>query len=125
MNSYETIFIYPPDFPSDKITSLTEKLKSIILQDNGEIISIKEWGKQKLAYKIAGYREGIYVHMEYNCNGKTISTLENTLRLTEGILRYLTVKKKKSKKIIENKKDESEEKGNQSKEKDESENVSE
>ena len=94
MNLYETIIINSPDLPADKMATLVEKVKSFILQDNGEILAVNEWGKRKLAYGISGHREGIYTYIEYKCDGKAIRNLENTLKVTEGILRYLTIKKR-------------------------------
>ena len=98
MTQYETIFIYSPDFPAEKATAILDKVKSIITQDSGEIISLNEWGKRRLAYRISGQSEGVYVMLDYKASGKAVSGMESYFRVTEGILRYLTVKKEFPKK---------------------------
>jgi small subunit ribosomal protein S6 len=98
VDRYETIFIYSPDFPPEKVTSVMERIKSIITQNDGEITSINEWGKRKLAYRILGCSEGVYVYIDHVSSGKAITAVENMFRITEGILRYLTVRKQISKK---------------------------
>lgn len=97
MNYYETIFISTPEYPAEKVPVLLEKIKHMIQQDNGEVVAIQEWGKKKLAYKIGSHREGSYIFIDYKCDGKAIRGLENMLKLDEGILRYLTIRKKPGK----------------------------
>lgn len=104
MNQYETIFIYSPDFSPEKATSVMEKIKSAITQNGGEIVAVNEWGKRRLAYRISGQTEGVYVYIEHNSPGKVVGAVENIFRVTEGILRYLVVRKKIPKKVAPSKK---------------------
>ncbi|OGS20404.1 MAG: 30S ribosomal protein S6 [Elusimicrobia bacterium RIFOXYA2_FULL_39_19] len=93
MNRYDTIFICKPDLPSEKISSLTEKVKSIITSTSSEIISVNEWGKRRLAYAISGYEDGYYVYIEYSSMGDAVNKVEDFYKITEEIFRYITVKK--------------------------------
>jgi small subunit ribosomal protein S6 len=49
-------------------------------------------GKRRLAYPIAKHREGIYVQLNHNGDGQQVATLERAMRLSEDVIRYLTVK---------------------------------
>jgi small subunit ribosomal protein S6 len=49
-------------------------------------------GKRRLAYPIAKHREGIYVQLNHNGDGQQVASLEKALRLSEDVIRYLTVK---------------------------------
>ena len=97
MNNYETVYIYSPDFPPEKVTSIQEKIKSIISQNGGVITLAEDWGRRKLAYRIGGNAEGVYSYLEHTSNGKAIAEIESMLKVTEGILRYMTVIKRYSK----------------------------
>jgi small subunit ribosomal protein S6 len=104
VNQYETIFVCSPDFSPEKIASLTEKIKAIITKDSGAVVSVNEWGKRQLAYRISGCNEGIYVFIEHISSGGAVSAMENMLRITEGVLRYLTVRKQQPEKVSTQKK---------------------
>ena len=49
-------------------------------------------GKRRLAYPIAKHKEGIYVQLSHKGNGQQVATLEKAMRLSEDVIRYLTVK---------------------------------
>jgi small subunit ribosomal protein S6 len=49
-------------------------------------------GKRRLAYPIAKHREGIYVQLNHNGDGQQVASLERAMRLSEDVIRYLTVK---------------------------------
>jgi small subunit ribosomal protein S6 len=49
-------------------------------------------GKRRLAYPIAKHREGIYVQLNHNGDGQQVAPLERAMRLSEDVIRYLTVK---------------------------------
>ncbi|OIO73953.1 MAG: 30S ribosomal protein S6 [Elusimicrobia bacterium CG1_02_37_114] len=95
MTRYELIFVCGADFPAEKISNLTEKIKSIITQDGGAVVLVNEWGKRRLAYPISGYEEGIYTYLEFDSEGQVSRKVEDVFRNVEGVIRFLTVKKKK------------------------------
>jgi small subunit ribosomal protein S6 len=95
IRNYETVFVCSPDLPAEKITDLKEKVKSIIIESGGSIKLFDEWGKKRLAYPISGKKEGIYFYIDFSAEGNVIKKLENFYLVSEGIIRYLTVKKNK------------------------------
>ncbi|MBU0952712.1 MAG: 30S ribosomal protein S6 [Elusimicrobia bacterium] len=93
MSQYETIFICKPDLPSDKVASLTEKVKSIITESTGTINAVNEWGKRRLAYPISGCQEGIYVFFDFTAPSEAVNKVETFYKITEEIIRFISVRK--------------------------------
>ncbi|MGI5997612.1 MAG: 30S ribosomal protein S6 [Lutispora sp.] len=94
MNLYETIYIIKPDVEEEAIKALVEKFKALI-EENGEIDTIDEWGKRKLAYLIEDYAEGYYVYMKYKAESHVPKELDRVFGITEDIIRHLIVKLEK------------------------------
>lgn len=91
MNRYETIYIVKPSVDEEALKAIIEKFKGII-ESNGEIETIDEWGKRKLAYLIDDIGEGFYVYMKYKADTAVPKELERVFGITEDILRNMTIK---------------------------------
>lgn len=90
-NSYETLFVIDPDLTEEATKALIAKFTSIITT-KGEIESIDEWGKRKLAYPINDKAEGYYVLVNFMAEGTIPSELERVFGITEGILRSIVIR---------------------------------
>ncbi len=97
INNYETIFVIDASLEEEKITGLVEKFKSLI-SGAGEITSIDEWGKRRLAYPINDLTEGYYVLINFSSKPDFPQELERIYRITEGVLRDIVIKKEDKKK---------------------------
>lgn len=91
INKYETIFIIDANLDEEKITALVDKFKSLI-SDAGEIISVDEWGKRRLAYPINDITEGYYVLVNFACRPDFPRELERVYNITDGILRSIVIR---------------------------------
>ncbi len=91
MKNYETVFILDPALSEESATEEIEKAKSVITGAKGELIDVQKWGKRKLAYEIKKKREGIYALVRFKGTGEVVGELERSFRLTEPVLRFLTV----------------------------------
>lgn len=89
---YETMYILRPDMGEEDVDTIINKYKTLLTEAGAEELDIQHRGKRRLAYMILKYREGIYVQMNYKAPGAAIATLEKDMRLTEDVIRYLTVK---------------------------------
>jgi len=89
---YETMYILRPDIPEDEVESHLSKFSDIIVKAGGEVLDNQTRGKRRLAYPIAKHKEGIYVQLSHIGNGEHIAIFEKSMRLSEDIIRYLTVK---------------------------------
>jgi small subunit ribosomal protein S6 len=89
---YETMYILRPDIPEEEVESHVAKYRDILVEAGGEVLDTQMRGKRRLAYSIAKHREGIYVQLNHNGNGQQVAPLERAMRLSEDVIRYLTVK---------------------------------
>ncbi|HCR43708.1 MAG TPA: 30S ribosomal protein S6 [Ruminococcaceae bacterium] len=97
-NSYETVFILSMKLGDEGIETLSEKFKGLI-EANAEIENIDKWGKRRLAYPINKEEEGYYTLISFKSAPSFIAELERVYKITDGVLRYLTVKKEQPKKV--------------------------
>ena len=91
INKYETIFVLDSTKTEDEITALVEKFKSLI-EANGEIESVDEWGKRRLAYPINDLTEGYYVLINFKSGTDFPAELERVYGITEGVIRDIVIK---------------------------------
>ena len=91
INKYETIFVLDSTKTEDEITALVVKFKSLI-EANGEIESVDEWGKRRLAYPINDLTEGYYVLINFKSGTDFPAELERVYGITEGVIRDIVIK---------------------------------
>ena len=89
---YETMYILRPDIPEEEVESHLTKYSELVTQSGAEILDNQMRGKRRLAYSIAKHKEGIYVQLSHTGNGQHVEVLEKAMRLSEDVIRYLTVK---------------------------------
>ena len=92
INKYETIFVLDAALEEEKITALSEKFQKLIA-DNGTVESVDVWGKRKLAYPIDFKTEGYYVLVNYTAPATLPAEVERVMRITDSVMRFVTVKK--------------------------------
>ena len=89
---YETMYILRPDIAEDEVTNHIDKYNKLLEEFGGTILDSQMRGKRRLAYQIAKHREGIYVQMSHQGDGQHIFKIEKAMRLSEDVIRYMTVK---------------------------------
>lgn len=89
MNNYETLFVIKPELEEEVIKANIAKFSDIITNNGGEIVSVDEWGKRKLAYPILDRTEGYYVLTTFNAASELPMELERNFKITEDIMRYI------------------------------------
>lgn len=92
MRHYEIIYIVNPNLDNEEYHKLLKKFNDIIENLKGIIIIIQEWGKQRLAYRIKKFYNGVYVLVEFCANPEATIELERNLNLDDRILKFQTVK---------------------------------
>ncbi|HSW85181.1 MAG TPA: 30S ribosomal protein S6 [Candidatus Saccharimonadales bacterium] len=88
MNQYEIAVIYHPDLEAH-LSKGEERVQKIVADNGGKVISNDNWGKRKLAYPIKGSEHGVYVFYTVELPGTVVSKVENTLNITDEIIRFL------------------------------------
>ena len=92
LNSYETIFIIDATLTEENITALKDKFVSLI-EKNGEVESVDEWGKRRLAYEINDRTEGFYYLVDFKADSEFPKELDRQYKITEGVLRTIIIRK--------------------------------
>ncbi len=92
MRTYEVAFITAPNVIEDDLKKLTSQLETIIKERGGQVTKIDPWGRRKLAYPIDKYEEGIYTILYLEGSGLEIAEVERRLRVTDFVIRYLTIR---------------------------------
>lgn len=95
MTLYETLFIVHPE-KGPRLKEFIDKFKKVIEGQGGSLAQVDEWGLRDLAYRIDKQGKGIYTLLRYQSTGRAVEELERNLKLTDGILRYLTVRAEES-----------------------------
>jgi small subunit ribosomal protein S6 len=88
---YETLFVVHPE-RATRMKEFIDKFKKVVEAQEGVVSQIDEWGLRDLAYRIEKQTKGIYTLMQYRSSARAVEELERNLKLTDGVLRYLTVR---------------------------------
>ena len=86
------MYILRPDIAEDEVTNHINKYNKLLEEFGGTILDSQMRGKRRLAYQIAKHREGIYVQLSHQGDGQHIFKIEKAMRLSEDVIRYMTVK---------------------------------
>ena len=89
---YETMYILRPDIAEDEVSKHIDKYNKLLEEFGGTILDSQMRGKRRLAYQISKHREGIYVQLSHQGDGQHIFKIEKAMRLSEDVIRYMTVK---------------------------------
>ena len=87
---YEVLYIIDPAVGEEGIAALVEKFKAMV-EEEGTLLNIDEWGKRRLAYPINDLPEGYYVLMNYESKPEFPAEMERVMKITEGVLRCQTI----------------------------------
>ena len=91
MNTYETTFILEPGLDEAQVNEQIDLVTGWIKGGDGEVIEVQRWGKKRLAYEINKKRDGIYTMILHKSPGAAVKEMGRRLRLTESLMRLLTV----------------------------------
>ena len=86
---YEVLYIIDPAQGEEGIAALVEKFKAMV-EAEGTLSNIDEWGKRRLAYPINDLNEGYYVLMNIETKPQFPAEMERVMKITEGVLRCMT-----------------------------------
>jgi small subunit ribosomal protein S6 len=88
LNQYEIAVLYHPDLEVD-LTKAEERVKKIVTDNGGKVISEDNWGKRKLAYTIADNEYAVYVFYTVELPGEAVQKVENNLNIAGEVIRFL------------------------------------
>lgn len=88
--SYEVVYIMDPALGEDAIAAMIEKFKALV-ETQGTVTEVDDWGKRRLAYPINDLNEGHYVLMTFTAAPELPAELDRVLKITEGIMRSMII----------------------------------
>jgi small subunit ribosomal protein S6 len=91
MTEYETTMVLRPDLGGDAVESTLDRVREVLKTGGGKLLAINHWGKKKLAFDVKKQPRGIYVHTQFLGKGGLVAELERNLRISDNVLRYLTI----------------------------------
>jgi small subunit ribosomal protein S6 len=90
--TYELMYIVRPDMTEEDQDKLISTLSAVVPPSGGTIQKVEKMGKRRLAYSVRRFHEGVYVLMVIEGGGAVIHELERRLRVTEQVIKFLTVR---------------------------------
>jgi small subunit ribosomal protein S6 len=92
--AYETIFVLDPTLSEEDNQALVTKFKTLV-EENGTIESVDDWGKRRLAYPINDLTDGYYTLINFSSDPDFPAELDRVYKITEGVLRTIIIRKDK------------------------------
>lgn len=92
MRTYEVVFVAAPTLTSEELEAFINHIQTVVEGKNGKIIKVDNWGKRSMAYRIKRFRDAYYVVLSIEGDGAAIAELERRFRVTDYIIRFLSVR---------------------------------
>lgn len=92
MRVYEILFIISPNVEEGDVESLVNQVGEVATSQGAIIAKVDRMGRRRLAYPIQKFTEGQYVVLTIEGTGAEIGEIERRMRVTDAIIRYLTVR---------------------------------
>jgi len=90
--SYEVMFIVRPDMPEEEQDRLISSLETNVSGAGGTVKNVERMGKRRMAYAVRRFQDGIYVLLTVEGEGGVVHELERRLRVTEPVIKFITVR---------------------------------
>lgn len=90
--SYEVMFIVRPDMEEADLDKLIEGFSGNVTNGGGEVKSVEKMGRRRLAYTVRKFNDGLYVLMTIGAVGSLIGEIERRLRVSEQVIKFITVR---------------------------------
>ena len=104
MRIYEELFIVRADATEEEVEPVIDLVKNVVTQAGGTIDKTEKWGTRKLAYRVKKQSEGQYVLVQFTSGAETVKELERRLRVSDMVIKFLTVRIDEKLKRIEKRK---------------------
>jgi small subunit ribosomal protein S6 len=92
MRVYEVLFIVAPNVEQSDIDNLVTQLSDVATNQGAQITKVDRMGRRRLAYPIGKFNDGYYVVFTLEGTGAEIAELERRMRVTDAVIRYITIR---------------------------------
>ena len=93
MKAYELLFFVAPSIDEETRAGVMKRIETTIVEANGTIDNVDNWGKRKLAYEINNLTEGDYTLIDFHADPDDIAELDRVLRINDAVVRHMIVKR--------------------------------
>ena len=90
--SYEVMFIVRPDVVDEELDKLVAGFEGTVTSGGGTIKNSEKLGRRKLAYTVRKFNDGFYVLLNVAAAGSLITEIERRLRVSEQVIKFITVR---------------------------------
>ena len=90
--TYEIMFIVRPDVEEADLDKLIEGFQKNVTDGGGEVRSTEKMGRRRLAYTVRKFNDGFYVLLTILAEGSLITEIERRLRVSEQVIKFITVR---------------------------------
>jgi small subunit ribosomal protein S6 len=90
--TYELMFIVRPDMAEEDQDKLISTLEHAVTSSGGVVKSVEKMGKRRLAYMVRRFHDGLYMLLTVEGSGGLVHELERRLRVTEPVIKFITVR---------------------------------
>jgi small subunit ribosomal protein S6 len=104
MRIYEELFIVRPDATDEEVEPVLEQLRNVVIHGGGTVDKTEKWGMRRLAYRVIKYDEGQYFLLQFTAKSDTVLEVERRLRVSDVVMKFLTVRIDEKLKRIEKRK---------------------
>jgi small subunit ribosomal protein S6 len=98
---YEVMFIVRPDTLDEDVDKLIAGFEATVTNGGGTVRSTEKLGRRKLAYMVRKFNEGNYILLTVDADGKLVAELERRLRVSEPVIKFITVRMDEEQKRID------------------------
>jgi small subunit ribosomal protein S6 len=92
MRKYEIMFVVRPDVAEEEVDKLVTLMEGVVTGTGGTVEKTEKLGRRRLAYRVQGQREGFYVLFALDGSGDTVKEFERRLRVTDTVIKFLSVR---------------------------------
>ncbi len=90
--TYELMFIVRPDMTEEDQDKLISTLENAVTSSGGQVKNMEKMGKRRLAYTVRRFHDGLFLLLTFEGSGGLVHELERRLRVTEPVIKFLTVR---------------------------------
>lgn len=92
MRIYEELFIVRPNATEEEVDQAVEQIRQVLTEAGGTVDKVEKWGVRKLAYRVRKYEDGYYVLVQFSAPPDAVKEIERRLRVSDAVIKYLTVR---------------------------------
>ncbi|MCS6951414.1 MAG: 30S ribosomal protein S6 [Bryobacterales bacterium] len=92
MRIYEELFIVRPNATEEEVDQAVEQIRQVVTEAKGTVDKVEKWGVRKLAYRVRKHEDGYYVLVQFSAPPDAVKEIERRLRVSDVVIKYLTVR---------------------------------